>query len=104
VLGGIGYTVLQLVGHWYVQRAVNGAEDTYGAFAVVIGLLGWLYVLSQWSILAAEVTVVHARGLWPRSLQLGRPTEADKQIVRAAARSAQLRPDTEIVVRFGQGG
>ena len=86
VVAGIGYTALQLGGQWYVRRAISGAEDTYGAFAVVIGLLGWLYLLAQVSLFAAEVNVVHANQLWPRSLRADQLTTADEEIVRAAAR------------------
>ena len=40
----------------------------YGGLAVVIGLLSWLYLQAQVTLLAAEVDVVLARHLWPRSL------------------------------------
>ena len=101
VVAGLGYTALQFIGQWYVQRTIAGAEDTYGTFAVVIGLLGWLYVLAQLVVFAAEVNVVYACRLWPRSLRLDAPTTADEEIVRIAARSAQLRPGTQILVNFG---
>ncbi len=104
VVAGIGYTALQLGGQWYVRRTITGAQDTYGTFAVVIGLLGWLYLLAQLSIFAAEINVVHANRLWPRSLRADQLTEADEEIVRAAARSARLRRDTEITVRFPRRG
>ena len=48
-------------------RNVRAASDTYGTFAVVIGLLAWLYLLAQVSVAAAEVNVVAARRLWPRA-------------------------------------
>ena len=54
VVGGIAYSALQFAGQWYVQRTINGAQDTYGTFAVVIGLLGWLYLLGQVSIFTAR--------------------------------------------------
>jgi membrane protein len=99
VVGGIAYSGLQFAGQWYVARTINGAQNTYGTFAVVIGLLGWLYLLGQVSIYAAEINVVRARRLWPRSIVVP-PTPADREVAREVARTAQLRPDTEIVVRF----
>jgi YihY family inner membrane protein len=100
VVGGAGYTALQAVGRWYVDRTVSGAEDTYGTFAVVIGLLGWLYLLAQLSLFAAEVNVVRELRLWPRSIRLETPTAADREVARATAEMARMRPDTFIDVRF----
>jgi uncharacterized BrkB/YihY/UPF0761 family membrane protein len=44
------------------------ASATYGTFALVIGLLSWLYLASTVTLLAAELNVVRSRRLWPRSL------------------------------------
>jgi YihY family inner membrane protein len=101
ILAAVGYVTLQLVGQWYVKRTISGAGDTYGSFAVVIGLLGWLYLLGQLVVLSMEVNAVLAQHLSPRSLRKDEPTEADEQIVRIAARSAQVRVGTRILVDFG---
>ncbi|MEO5723850.1 MAG: YihY/virulence factor BrkB family protein [Ilumatobacteraceae bacterium] len=68
VLAGVAYLVLQSLGTLYISRVLQGAQNTYGTFAVVIGLLSWMYLLAQVTMFAAEVNVVSARGLWPRSL------------------------------------
>ena len=99
-VGGVGYTALQAIGHWYVNRSINGATDTYGTFAIVIGLLSWLYLLGQFTLLAAEVNVVRARRLWPRSIFPPKLTPADRQSMVAIARSQQLRPEEHIDVNF----
>jgi len=62
------WTVLQSVGSLLVGRHVAGAQDVYGTFALVIGMLFWIYLGAQIAILCAEVNVVRARRLWPRSL------------------------------------
>lgn len=82
-VGGIGWTVLQLIGSWYTQRLVDNADKTYGTFAVVIGLLSWIYLQSQVFVYAAEVASVSSRRLWPRALVAERPTEADRVVERA---------------------
>ena len=41
---------------------------TYGVFGVVLGLLAWLWLGALTVVFAAEVNVVRARRLWPRSL------------------------------------
>jgi YihY family inner membrane protein len=99
-IGGVGYTVLQAVGQWYVERTVNGATDTYGTFAIVIGLLSWLYLMGQFTLFAAEVNVVRARHLWPRSLFPPKLTRADREAMIAAARAQQIRPEERIDVSF----
>lgn len=100
LLAGVAYYVLQQIGAWYVNRTVTGAEDTYGTFAVVIGLLGWLYLQAQLTIISAEVNVVAARRLWPRSLLPEHLTEADRTVLTATATSQRILPHQEIQVGF----
>jgi YihY family inner membrane protein len=96
VVGGIAFTALQLVGGAIVGRNVRGASDTYGTFAVVIGLLAWLYLLGQLSVAAAEVNVVAAKRLWPRSLLGDELTSADRRTLRQHA-EVEERLDGETV-------
>lgn len=94
-LAGVGYTVLQVAGQWFVRRRIAGASSTYGTFAVVIGLLTWLHLLAQLCLLAAEVIVVRADRLWPRSLTGGPDTPADRAVADriAAVHRPARRPD-----------
>jgi YihY family inner membrane protein len=69
VLAGIGWVLLGAVGGLYITHVVQGASDTYGVFAVVIGLLSWLLLLAQLVIYSAELNVVLARKGWPRTLR-----------------------------------
>ena len=68
ITAGIGYHLLQVVGQLYVNHVLKGAQDTYGTFATVIGLLSWLHLMAQITLLGAVVNVVTAKGLWPRHL------------------------------------
>ena len=67
-VAAVSSLLLQVVGGWYVDRVIVGAADVYGAFALVIGLLSWFLIVAGLVLLAAEVNVVLARRLWPRSL------------------------------------
>ena len=58
----MGWLVLQAAGTWYVTRAIAGATDAYGTFALVIGLLSWFWLGSHLLLLAAELNVVRAGG------------------------------------------
>lgn len=68
VIAGLGFYVLQNLGSLLVDRYVATASDTYGTFAVVIGLLTWFHLLAQITLIGAVVNVVRERQLWPRAL------------------------------------
>ncbi|HEY6795809.1 MAG TPA: YihY/virulence factor BrkB family protein [Kineosporiaceae bacterium] len=63
-----GWQLLQVLGATYVSRVVARSMDIYGAFGIVLGLLAWIYLGATVTVLAAEVNVVRACRLWPRSL------------------------------------
>jgi membrane protein len=92
---------LQALGGVYVTQVLAGSSQTYGGFAAVVGLLSWLLIASELILLAAELNVVLARRLWPRSLS-GELLDADKQALRDSAHAAQLDPRQKIAVRFDQ--
>jgi inner membrane protein YhjD len=69
ITGGIALVVVQTLGTWYLTRVVKGASDTYGTFALVIGLLTWLALLARVVLYAAEINVVLALKLWPRTMR-----------------------------------
>jgi membrane protein len=68
ILAAVLWQMLQHVGGFYVDNVVRHAKETSGLFAFVLGLLTWLYLGGQVTLLAAEMNVVRARHLWPRSL------------------------------------
>jgi membrane protein len=94
---------LQALGGVFVTQVLAGSSQTYGGFAAVIGLLSWLLIASELILIAAELNVVLARQLWPRSLT-GKLLEADKHALRASAHAAQLDPRQQITVTFEQRG
>lgn len=98
VVGGVAFTALQLLGGVLVGRSVRGADDTYGTFALVIGLLSWLYLLGQVSLAAAEVNVVADRRLWPRSLTGHDLTDADHRALRAHAEVEERIDEEDVAV------
>jgi len=65
----------------------------------VIGLLSWLWLAAQLTLVAAEVNVVLDQRLWPRSLFGGR-VAADERAMRRAAEAEQRDRRQEIVVSF----
>jgi membrane protein len=57
VFGAVGFAVLKLVGGYYVQRTTTKGEATYGAFAVVVGLLLFLNLVSRLILVSAAFVV-----------------------------------------------
>jgi len=100
VIATVFWEILQAIGGWYVARSLKGAGQVYGFFAIVIGLLGWLYLGAQMTLLAAEINVVLKRRLWPRSLVQPPLTIKDKEALQRLAKMEERRPEEEIVVRF----
>jgi YihY family inner membrane protein len=98
------WTMLQAIGGFYVTHQVKNARSTYGTFAVVIGLLVWIYLGAQLTLLCAEINVVKVRRLWPRSLIQPPLLEADERTLTDAARVEERRPEEKIGVSFGQEG
>ncbi len=99
-LAAAGALALQAAGAWYVECAVASASDTYGTFALVIGLLSWFLLGAHLLLVATEVNVVRHRRLWPRSLA-GELEAADRAALGSAAQAAQQDERQEIEVRFG---
>lgn len=104
VVGAIGWTAVQLIGGWYIDNHVRGANEVYGTFAVVIGLLSWLYLLAQVFVFAAEVNVVVSERLWPRSLLGDDLTEADRRALRRYARVEERLEDEDVEARLPSAG
>ena len=101
VFATVGWVALQLLGSLYVDHAVARADVAYGAFAAVIGLLSWLFLGAQLLMVAAEVSVVKAFHLWPRSL-FGEHTEADERTLRRLARAQRRWDEQTILVSFDE--
>jgi membrane protein len=106
-VAAVGWQLLQLLGTYLVTRLLTGAPAAYGTFGLVLGLIGWIYLLSLVIVLAAEVNVVAHRHLWPRALltpftdrvQL---TTADERAYTAYAESERHKGFEVIDVDFEQ--
>jgi YihY family inner membrane protein len=100
VLAGTSWSVLQVVGGYYVTHQLKGASQVYGTLALVIGLLSWLYLGAQLFLYAAELNVVLAKRMYPRSLFPPPLTKADKRAISDLAKVDELRPEVHVDVDF----
>lgn len=99
VLAGVAWLGLQAAGGYLLEHQVAEASNTYGTFAVVIGLLWWLYLQAQVFLFAAELNVVLTNRLWPRSLT-GVDSEADRRALRRHAAVEERAREETVDVRF----
>ena len=99
-VGALGWSLLQTVGVQLLNHQLTRANLLYGVFAVVLVLIGWLYLATQLVLYAAEINVVLARRLWPRSLLQPPLTEPDRRVLTALARTEERRPEQRVQVTF----
>ncbi len=101
-IAAVAWTALQAFGGYLVRHQLQGATETYGTFATVIGLLAWIYLGAQVTLLAAELNVVRKRHLWPRSIVQPPFTDADARALTQYAEQEQRRPEQEVRVRIDE--
>ena len=99
-IAAIAWTALQALGGFIVRHQLEGATQTYGTFATVIGLLAWIYIGAQVTLLAAEVNVVKKRRLWPRAIVQPPLTDADARALASYVRQEERRPEQNVDVRI----
>ena len=100
VMAAVGWMILLALGSWLVANQIEGASETYGTFAFVIGLLAWIGLSAQLFLFGGELNVVLARGLWPRALKPPPLTSADREVLAAQAKEAEARPTQDVDVAF----
>jgi hypothetical protein len=62
------WQTLQYFGTLYVNNVIKATSGMNGTFALVLGLMGFIYIAAVMGVLSIEVNVVIARHLWPRAL------------------------------------
>ena len=62
------WQLLQTFGVTYVSRVMDSASAVNGVFALVLGLLAFLYLASVVGVLCVEINVVRVDRLYPRAL------------------------------------
>lgn len=104
ILAGVTWVLLQSAGTYLVDRQIRGASDVYGFFAVVLGLLWWIYVGAQVALIAAEVNVVWSRRLWPRRMIAPPTSPADRCTLERQADETASVEGERVEVEFDDAG
>jgi uncharacterized BrkB/YihY/UPF0761 family membrane protein len=100
IAGGTGWTVLQYLGGLLIAHALRNTSKEYGAFALVLGMLGFLYIAAEICVYAAELNVVKSRHLWPRSIVQPPLTPADKEVLSSLALEGKRRPEQYVATGY----
>ncbi|GAB3792544.1 YihY/virulence factor BrkB family protein [Nocardioides ungokensis] len=99
------WQLLQYLGAWYVTHVLGETSSMNKTFALVLGLIGLLYVGAVMGMLGIEVNVVLARRLWPRALLTPFTdsvdlTEADRRAYTFYARAQRHKGFENVEVTF----
>ena len=101
VVATVFWQLLQHLGGYYIDHVLKRTGPLYGVFAVVLGLLAWLYLGAQLTIYAAEINVVRRHRLWPRTLLSDGLLDADKRALTFSAEVEERVQREDVQVTFG---
>jgi membrane protein len=102
IVAAVFWQLLQHLGGFYVDHELKRTGPLYGIFALVLGLLAWLYLGAQLTIFAAEINVVHVRRLWPRSFFSDPLLDADMRALTSSAEVEERVREENVEVSFDQ--
>jgi uncharacterized BrkB/YihY/UPF0761 family membrane protein len=100
LIGSLMITGVLTFGARVLPPLIARSGPVYGSFATIVAIFTLIYVTSQVLVFAGEVAIVRRRRLWPRSLDVTRPTEADRRALTALARVQERIPVERIDARF----
>jgi membrane protein len=89
LLSGVAFFVLQQLSALIISHYLRKAQSTYGHFATVITILWWFYLQSNITLLGAQLNVVLADRLFPRSILKPPKAPADDRAVDASRESSR---------------
>lgn len=107
VLAAVLWQLLQWFGATYVAHVVASASVTNSVFAIVLGLLAFLYLVSTSLMICAEINVVRVDRLYPRALLTPftdnvELTDADRKAYAGQAEAQRAKSFQQVDVTFGE--
>lgn len=99
------WQILQWFGAGYIRHTVKTASATNSVFALVLGLLAFLFLVSSTLVLCAEINVVLVERLYPRALLTpftddADLTPADRKTYTKKAKAERVKAFQRVSVRF----
>lgn len=107
IAAAIVWQLLQSFGVVYVRHVVANAGSTNGVFAIVLGLIAFLYVASVAAVLCIEINVVRVNNLHPRALLTPLTdnvnlTAGDRRAYSTQAQAQRMKGFEAVDVNFDQ--
>ncbi|MCW2830292.1 MAG: ribonuclease [Aeromicrobium sp.] len=105
LMTGVLWQGLQWVGNTYVREVIGNASQVNQTFALVLGLLAFIYIAAIMVVMGMEVNVVLRRHLYPRALLTPFTdnvvlTAADQKAYSAYAKSQRHKGFQSVEVTF----
>ncbi|GAC1391847.1 MAG: hypothetical protein NVSMB46_05870 [Candidatus Saccharimonadales bacterium] len=100
ICAAIGIQILQYFGGILLSHQLKNLNNLYGTFAIVLGLIYWIYLQLQVVIYSIEVGIVHKKHLWPRAINQEFLTPADKQAYALQAQKENIVSPEHVKVKF----
>jgi len=107
IAAAVVWQLLQSFGVVYVRRVVAHAGATNGVFAIVLGLIAFLYVAAVAAVLCVEINVVRVNQLHPRALLTPLTdnvnlTAGDRRAYSTQAQAQRMKGFEAVDVKFHQ--
>jgi membrane protein len=107
LIAAVLWQLLQTFGVTYVSRVMDSASAVNGVFALVLGLLAFLYLASVVGVLCVEINVVRVDRLYPRALLTPFTdavdlTPGDRRSYTGKAKAERLKGFETVHVTFDQ--
>ena len=108
LIAALGWQGLQRFGGEYVQHVIARSGEVNGVFAIVLGLIAFLYVAAVLIVVCVEINVVWVDRLYPRSLLTPFTddvvlTSGDKSAYSGQAKAQRSKGFETIDVSFHKG-
>ncbi|MCE5289426.1 MAG: YihY/virulence factor BrkB family protein [Nocardiaceae bacterium] len=105
IAAAVTWQLLQTFGAVIVRRVVQSSSTTNGVFAIVLGLLAFLFLAAGVVVICAEVNAVRVDRLYPRALLAPftdsvRLAAGDRRTFASQTRAQQASPQQRIHVTF----
>lgn len=100
IFAAVGLVLLQLGGNFILGRQLQNLDAVSGYFALVLGLLFWIYLQAQMVYYSIEIASVRSLKLYPRGMQEDDLTEADERAYSRQASREQQVPKEKITTKF----
>jgi len=109
IVAAVIWQFLQFFGAVFVGNVVKDSGSAYGVFALVLGLLAWIFLAAVGVVIGSEVNVVRAKHLYPRALLTPFTdnvdlTDADRRAYRDAVSSQQFKGFQSVTVQYEDDG